>query len=51
MERHNYNTEAYVREEAESESTPILGILTGKKYAKQYTAKLVLILYIRILSI
>ena len=31
--------------------TPVSGILTGKKYAKQYTTKLVLILYIRILNI
>ena len=31
--------------------TPISGILTGKKYAKQYTANLVLIFYIRILMI
>ena len=31
--------------------TPISGILTGKKYDKQYTANLVLIFYIRILNI
>ena len=31
--------------------TPVSGILTGKKYAKQYTTNLVLILYIRILNI
>ena len=39
------------RERTSQGYTPVSGILTGKKYAKQYTTNLVLILYIRILNI